>query len=283
MDKIYSYSKISTFENCPYKFKLKYIDKISPEIVGTIEAHLGKAVHSSLEWLYNLVIKKEIPKLDELLIHYKEIWQKEYNSNIVIINKNLKEEDYFNKGIIFLINYYNSNLPFNDGTIECEKKIFLNLDKEKNYKLIGYIDRFSYNSEKKEYEIHDYKTANSLPTKEKIETDKQLPLYSIAIKEILTKVEREKEISLNWHYLAYSKKISIKRNNEQLEKIKKEVIEKINEIESTKYFPRKPSKLCDWCEYKNICKNSKISDRISQEKIEENYHKKNVNKTLDIY
>ena len=46
---IYSHSRLSTFEQCPYKFKLKYIDNIESEIPQTVEAFLGSRVHETLE------------------------------------------------------------------------------------------------------------------------------------------------------------------------------------------------------------------------------------------
>ena len=49
---IYSHSRLSTFEQCPFKFKLRYIDKIIPEIENTIESFLGGIVHETLEWIY---------------------------------------------------------------------------------------------------------------------------------------------------------------------------------------------------------------------------------------
>ena len=44
---IYSHSRLSTFEQCPKKFKYKYLDKLKPEIEKTIETHLGSAVHKT--------------------------------------------------------------------------------------------------------------------------------------------------------------------------------------------------------------------------------------------
>ena len=63
--------------------------------------------------------------------------------------------------------------PFNDNTLEIEKRILINLDKKGEYKLQGFIDRLVHNLEKDEFEIHDYKTGKSLPTQEKIENDRQ--------------------------------------------------------------------------------------------------------------
>ncbi len=41
----FSHSRISTYENCPYSYKLRYIDKKKPEIPTTIEAFVGDMVH----------------------------------------------------------------------------------------------------------------------------------------------------------------------------------------------------------------------------------------------
>jgi len=243
---LYSHSKLSTFEKCPYKFKLKYIDKIPPEIKKTIEAHLGKAVHDTLEWLYNQV-KEKTPTLDETIIYYSEKWQQEFNSDILIVRNDMTAQDYYHKGVQFIIDYYFKHQPFKDGTIECEKKVFLDLGE---HKMIGFIDRLVQNLETGEYEIHDYKTGNLLPSQEKIDADRQLALYSIAIKDLFG---QDKKVSLVWHYLAHNTKIISHRTQEQLEQLKKDVLELINKIESTTEFPACKSTLCDWCEYKNQC------------------------------
>ena len=246
---IYSHSRLSTFEQCPLKYKLRYIDKIKPEIEKTIEAHLGSAVHETLEWVYNSVIgSNKVPTLDEVINYYAIKWQDEFSNEILIVKKEMSAKDYFNKGIQFLLNYYTKNHPFKDGTIECEKRIFIELDE--TTKIQGFIDRLVHNIEKNRYEIHDYKTANTLPTQEKMDEDRQLALYSIAIKETYGK---DKEVVLIWHYLAHNQKIISKRTNEQLENLKQETKELIKKIESTTIFPHNKSILCDWCEYKTIC------------------------------
>jgi RecB family exonuclease len=248
--KIYSYSRLSTFEQCKLKFKFRYIDKIIPEVEQNIEAHLGKCVHSALEWLYSHVKEGKVPSLDELILAYVEIWEQDYKPTFQIINKFLTAKDYFNKGILFLVNYYEEHKPFDDNTLEIEKEIIIDLEPSGEYKIRGFIDRIAYNLETQEYEVHDYKTANTLPSKEKIETDRQLALYSIAIK---NEFGQEKEVRLIWHYLAYNKRIHVKKNNQELEQLKKETIELIKKIESATEFPPNKSILCDWCEYKSIC------------------------------
>lgn len=248
--KIFSHSRLNAFEQCKLKYKFRYVDGIIPEIEKTIESHLGSVVHKTLEWLYRQVKNKKIPTIDEVIMEYKSSWDDDYEDEIPIVKKNLGAEDYFNKGVKFLIDYYLEHEPFDDNTLEVEEEIIINLDREGNYKIRGFIDRLAYNLKTEEYEVHDYKTSANLPSKETLDKDRQLALYSIAIKE---RYGKEKKVRLIWHYLSFNKKFHSKRTDEQLEKLKKETLELIKDIESTSEFEPNKSSLCHWCEYKSIC------------------------------
>jgi putative RecB family exonuclease len=247
---IYSHSRISTFEQCPLKFKFKYIDKLPPEIKSTIEGFLGKKVHEVLEWVYQEVAKGNSPELDDLMGKFIYFWNLGYNEEIRIVNEENNKDFYFNQGIKFLINYYTKNQPFLDNTIATESKILVDLDKSQKYQVIGYIDRLAYDPNTGIYEIHDYKTGNFLKSQEELDKDRQLALYSIAIKE---KYPGAKDILLIWHFLAFNESIKSKRTLEELEKLKQDIIEIIERIESTKDFPAVPSVLCKWCEFGGYC------------------------------
>jgi RecB family exonuclease len=247
---IYSYSRLDTFEKCKLKFKYRYIDKIIPEIPKNIEAHLGTIIHETLEWIYRQAMEGIVPSIDDSIIFYSEKWTEQYLPETLIVNKYMSEKDYFDKGMRFLIDYYFKHQPFNDNTIATEKKIEIILDEKGDKKILGYIDRLVDNLETNEIEIHDYKTANTLPTREELEKNRQLALYSIAVKEELGK---EKNVCLIWHYLAHNQKISIRKTEKDLEDLRKEVIALIDKIEQTTHFPPNPSRLCDWCEYKDMC------------------------------
>ncbi|MGV8151804.1 MAG: RecB family exonuclease [Candidatus Nanoarchaeia archaeon] len=247
---IYSHSRISTYEQCPLKFKFKYIDKLAPEIKSSIEGYLGGKVHEVLEWIYDSVKEGSIPTLDDTIEKYIFVWNKDYSNDIKIVNNDLTSEFYFNQGIKFLINYYTKNYPFNDNTLATECKIVVNLDKERKYQIIGYVDRLVFDREKNIYEIHDYKTGNFLKTQEELDKDRQLALYSIGVKEMFSNV---KDIDLIWHFLAFNEKRTSKRTEEELEKLKNEVLALIKKIESTKEFSASPSILCKWCEFRKYC------------------------------
>jgi len=256
MANIYSHSKLSSFEQCPLKYKFRYIDKIIPEIEQTIEGFLGNMVHETLEWIYHEVKKGNIPDLDTVIDFYINKWNKCYNKDIKITRLDCDAEYYFNQGIKFVIDYFMSNSPFKDDTIEMEYRILVPLDSEGRYMVQGYIDRLVHNKETNIFEIHDYKTGNTMKSQEELDSDRQLALYSIGIKKMFPNV---KDVHLVWHYLAYNKKMKSSRTDEELEELKQDIINLINKIESASEFPACQSALCNWCEYQNLCNESKSS------------------------
>ena len=247
---IYSYSRLSTFEKCPLKFKFRYIDRLEPEIKETIESFLGHAVHQTLQWIYEEVAKGKTLKLDDVINNYVYNWNTEFRKEIRIVKEELDSEHYFNQGIKFLIDYFIKYSPFLDNTIATEKEVLIYLDPNGKYKLKGYIDRLVHNKETNIFEIHDYKTGGFLKTQEELDNDKQLALYSIAIKQLFENVQ---DVHLIWHFLAFNQKITSKRTDEQLEALKQELMQLIDKIESTKDFPANPSMLCKWCEFRKYC------------------------------
>lgn len=260
--KIYSHSRLSTFEQCNLKYKFRYVDNIIPEVEKTVESHLGSIVHKALEWLYYEIKEKRIPSIDDVIIYYSKSWIEEYKSDL-IENHGKDEKHYFNKGVQYLIDYYNRYKPFDDNTLEVEKEIFIDLDESGEFKIRGFIDRLAYNLKTEEYEIHDYKTSGTMPKEEKIENDRQLALYSIAVKEMFG---QDKKVKLIWHYLFFNQRIESKRTQEQLEQLKKETLQLIKTIESTTEFKSNKSYLCNWCPYKPICPAWTLNKKFEKQK-----------------
>ena len=243
---LYSHSKLSTFEQCALKFKLKYLDKVKPDYEQSIEAFLGKKVHETLEWLYKNPDKKE---LDDVIKYFVEKWNQDYNPSIKIVKEEFDKEYYFNKGIKFLINYFVNNFPFKDNTIALEKKIMLNLDNQGEYQLVGFIDRLVHDTEKNIFEIHDYKTG-ALKSQQELDNDRQLALYSISIRESYPSAS---EVRLIWHFLEWNQKKISTRKIDELQQLKQEIIALIKKIESSSEFKTNPGILCNWCEYRSYC------------------------------
>ena len=247
---IYSHSRLSSFEQCPLKFKYRYIDLIKPKVQQSVEAFMGSMVHNTLEKLYKDVKFKKENSVEEMIEYFNKIWKENWSDSIRIVRKEYKEENFRKMGDQYLRDYYKRYYPFTDGKIiGIEKKIMISLDKEGKYQLQGFIDRLMSTGDG-EYEIHDYKTNLEVPQMEYMKKDRQLALYSIAI---LEKYQDAKNVKLIWHFLSGNKEIVIEKTNEELEKLKTDIIELIDKVESEKEFKHKPSALCGWCEFRDIC------------------------------
>jgi len=248
MPALYSNSRLSCFEQCPLKFKFAYIDKLETEIEETVESFLGSRVHEALERLYKDLKFQKLNSLKQLLDFFNSEWKKNWNDAIVIVRDEYDEENYRKMGEKFIADYYEKYKPFNHTrtiALETEKTVDLN-DK---YHIHIRIDRLAMKDDTI-YEIHDYKTSNRLPTQEDLDDDRQLAIYAYGIKKMYPDA---KKVKLVWHFLAFDKEMSSERTPEQLEDLRKEVIELIKKIESEKEFPSNVSTLCDWCEFQSIC------------------------------
>ena len=246
----YSHSQLSTYETCPHQYKLAYIDKIKVESEG-IEAFMGSRVHEALEKLYRDLKVTRLNPLEEILDYYRQNWEKNWNEEMVqIIRKDYTAEDYRRLGEKCITEYYKRYYPFDQSkTLGLEENIFFPLDEDKGYWIRGFIDRVAL-SDNSVLEIHDYKTSSRLPTQEEVDSDRQLALYQMGVE---GKWKDIREIRLFWHYLAFDTEIRSSRTPEELQQLRRETMDLIQEIESDRHFLPEEGPLCDWCDYQSFC------------------------------
>jgi len=249
---IYSHSRISTYENCPWKYKLNYIDNIKRYTEG-IEAFLGSRVHEVLQKCYEDARRGKVDPLSDLLAYYNTIWKTKWHDEIAIVREGMTADHYRDSGRKMLTDYYARHAPFNqDFTIATEKLVTFSLGNGR-YQLRGFIDRLS-RSPDGAYHINDYKTSASLPTQEMADGDRQLALYQIGINQLWSNVGN---VHLVWHYLAFDCAIVSHRTPDKLAELEGNTTRLIDEIEAAQDFPPKESNLCGWCEYPDLCPNRK--------------------------
>jgi len=232
---------------------------------------MGSMVHETLELLYKSVKGGRVESLDWLFNKYKEVWDKNHEDDIKIVKKEFTSEDYFNKGKQCLKDYYEKYKPFNQSKIvDTERMIYFDVKYNEHKRLFnGILDRLDWNDNENIFEVHDYKTSNTLITQEEADNDWQLGLYHVALKEIWPDVEK---VKLVWHFLSFNKEIVSSRTKEQLEELQGNVIEKVKEIESCNSFFAKKSGLCDYFDFQNICplwKHSKETEKLDANEYKE--------------
>ncbi|MGH7738825.1 MAG: RecB family exonuclease [bacterium] len=265
---IYSYSRVNTYFTCPAQFEFRYIHKTPSPVAEGIELFMGSRFHECMEYLYG-ALPQGVPTVNEVMDYFKNHWNtkwqesvkkqkaKGFSSPLRIVREGQTVEDYYEKGQLYLENYYHKYQPFDqDQTQGIEMKVLFNLDPEGRYQMQGFIDRLG-RDDAGTFWIHDYKTSARKISEEDAKFEDQLALYQIGLSQN-PKVGPGAKVKLAWHFVAFDKDLVVsERNAKEVEWLKKKYVSKIQEIEKAKAFPVKPSALCGWCEYLSICDGGK--------------------------
>ena len=174
-DMTWSYSRISSFDSCPYYFYLKYIGGEEDE--PRFYAQYGSFMHRLLERFYRSEISKS-EMLTEFLLNFStEVRGDRPGGNIV--------QNYIQKGSEYLRSFE----PFPYKMVDVEKRVEFEIA---GYKFLGFIDYLGMD-EDGDYVIIDNKSRDLSPrSKRKKPTVKdgeldsmlrQLYIYSSAIKQ----------------------------------------------------------------------------------------------------
>lgn len=167
-----SFSQYSMWAQCPWRWKLKYVDG-NAAIEQSIHTIFGTAIHRVLQdWLETKESCSELYfKTIDLSENFKNILMEEAKPHIKIINEDGSTsflfsreelEKFYNQGIE-IINAMQKNyktfFPTNTTklyAIEHE----LNIDLNEDVFFIGFIDIVTYDSETEEYTLFDLKTSS---------------------------------------------------------------------------------------------------------------------------
>lgn len=247
----YSHSQLEAFENCPLKYKLQYLERIKAGRRG-IEAFMGSVVHATLEKLYRDLRMSRLPGPEEIGKYFLDRWDTAFGDDIFIVRSEYRAEDYRETGLRCVQEYYSRYYPFTGGVpIWLEKMVKIPLyDAEgRQIDFVGVLDRLD-GLEEGRYEIHDYKTSQSLPDREQLEKDRQLSLYQLAVEKAFPDA---REVELVWHYLVFGRELRLKRERRDLDEVAAAAVEVVRRIESSREFPPRESELCEWCEMQEYC------------------------------
>lgn len=259
----YSHSKISTFEQCQFKYMLQYIEKIKPEVPTTIEAFIGDIVHRTLEKLYTNARFQKINSLQEITQFYRDTWDKEYTEEIVVVKSEYTSDNYRKMGEKYISDYYNRYHPFNEMTIlglETQDKLLL---PDGNFYHIR-IDKLGFVGNT--YFVCDYKTNLTMKLQHEADSDRQLAMYALWVNDRFNDAEK---IVLKWHMLAFNKEVISFRSNQQLKMLQEETMDIVRDIEECEDFPTNITALCDYCVYKSLCPSFKHKIEIETKPLEE--------------
>lgn len=247
----FSFSQLTTFERCPLDYKFVYILKIPQE--DSPQAVFGRCLHLCLRQFFLARLEGSVqpslfgepqadPKalsLERLLTYYANYWTDNgYHDR--------KEADSYKKLGKEILAEFQQSLPSTPPTVLfLEKKFNLKLGQ---YKLTGTVDRVDKLADNT-YEIIDYKSG-AKPKTVGYETKRQLLLYQAALEENFgLTISR-----LTYHYLKNNEPVSFTAKPGEIEKVKQDMINLIEEIKKSD-FKRLPGSDCRYCQHGPVAKN----------------------------
>ena len=276
----FSYTQLATFSNCPYQYRFAHILRIPMR--GKAIFSFGKTMHSTLQKLFELINEKKNLKqgdlfgetaptpspsptpssrergaktktgqvnisLDEILEIYEQSWIDDWYES-----KKQKEE-YKKNGKEILKGFYEKYKDNWPKVVMTEKGFNIKLPSNGDvYTVRGFIDRIDMvdghrPGGARKLKIVDYKTGKP---KEKLSFDEkeQLLIYQMAVKDLF----KEDVGSVAFYYLNNNTEVEFLGTDEELEKVREKIINNIEEIKKGE-FPPKPSQLCKFCDFFDIC------------------------------
>ena len=275
-----SYSQYNLWSQCPFRWKLLYIDGLR-EFTDSIHTMFGTSMHEVLQFYLHIMYTKSIKEADSIDLedllrqrmqyHYERIM--EANGGVVFCTENDMVE-FYNDGCVILDwlkkrrAQYFSKKGYELVGIETE----LNYKMKGNVVFKGYIDLVIHDTVRDKYIIYDIKTStkgwNKYQKKDKNKTDQLLlykQFYSAQMDVPIEKIDVEFFIVKRklWENVDFpqkrvqkvipaSGKPSINRVLLNLNKFLEECFDDNGEYLKNTIYRKEPSqKNCRYCEFKN--------------------------------
>lgn len=254
-------SALNKYLQCPFQFKCHNDKEVKAKFVETPENFIGNVAHIMLKDFFDIsktpIDKRKDQDIGKMVRHSwarvpkngearKSYWTTEQRNKLF---KSIEQEKAFGLKTIAMLRNYISSVDLSVIPLSLEDWMECHIEK---FLIAGKIDRIDQDS-KSCISVWDYKTGK-LPfqdTIEKIiENDIQLPIYAIIASNLNPFAEK---VRAGLIYIKYSKVYQAEWTKTQLKEMEEKIISIIEKAQNDKELLPKINKLCDWCEYKNIC------------------------------
>jgi putative RecB family exonuclease len=237
-------SRASDFKHCPQLFKFKAIDKI--ETPPTIYQARGTTAHLALQRLFDEPADSRTP--ERLYDLFREAWVELKGDEFADLFASTDDERVWGmESLEILANYFGVEDPQSFEPLDRELDM---TEPVGSMTIRGILDRVEDRPEG--LTITDYKTGKAPPERFAIPAFFALKIYALLIRNRLGRTPT----SLRLLYLNGPTVYEIPVNDSQLDAMERHLQalwDAINRAMSTGNFPTRTGRLCDWCQYQDIC------------------------------
>jgi len=234
-----SSTKIDTYNSCPLKYRLKYIDKV-PERKTRATGEFGSIMHSILEEFHGLEAEDQTEQVlfDLLEKHWREE-AFEYRQ---------RGEEFRKQGKELLSDYFRF-VQENPPTVLGREASFAYTMDDINVKISGKIDRIDDNGDS--LGIVDYKTSRK---KEKADKNIQMALYTEALLNNAVQGISGEPGEASLHFLRFGEDplSSHEFSEKELDVYRDKIRDVADGIRSGSFDTKKSDFNCQYCDYKDF-------------------------------
>ncbi len=237
-------SRASDFKVCPQLFKYKAVDKI--EVPPTIYQARGTTAHLALQRLFDHPASERTP--ERLFDLFREAWVELRDLDYPDLFDSLEEErEWGISSLAILANYFGTEDP---AAIEPAARELDMTQELGDMTIRGILDRMDETDAG--LVITDYKTGTAPPERYAIPAFFALKIYALLIRQETGRTPTR----LRLLYLNGPTVYEIPVTNRQLDAMERHLQALWTAIDralQSKNFPARPSRLCGWCSYQDIC------------------------------
>lgn len=245
-----SYSRVTTFEQCPRRYRYRYLDGVQ-EGFDSVEAFMGRQVHSTIEWLYEERESERSPRADEAVAKYCEIWDREMASArrpIRVIKDGTPLEGYRRSGADMVSRFHRSRFVSDKLTTVANERHFC-VTLGGRFEFQGYIDRLARDA-RGTLHIIDYKTGRRAAQGFSGREAEQVEAYAVAM---LTELDDVEEVELVLEYVRTGDRVRRRVSRIERDELERRLLARIDAVVSSTIFPPNPGVLCRWCGFNDVC------------------------------
>lgn len=247
---VYSYSRVTTFEQCPRRYRYRYRDGVREAFRG-VEGFMGQCVHEVLEWLFAQRDNGRTPAARDAVEKYCAVWDDRYGGDgaaVRVIKAGADMEFYRRAGAELIERFHRDRfLPDSLETVALEKHFSITL--AGRYPFQGYIDRLARDADGVLY-IIDYKTGRRAPARFEGKEADQLKAYAVAV---FDGDARARAIVLELDFLRAGRQLTHRMKREEAPVVEAALAARIDGLVDSTVFPPVPGVLCQWCGYNDLC------------------------------
>ncbi len=237
-------SRASDFKHCPQLFKFKAIDHI--EMPPTVYQARGTTAHLALQRLFDLPAPQRTP--ERLFDLFRQAWAELKPEAFPTLFDDVEEERSWGvESLAILANYFGVEDPTALEPLDRELDMTESLGE---MTIRGILDRMEEGGDG--LVITDYKTGKAPPERYAIPAFFALKIYALLIRRRIGRTAAR----LRLMYLNGPTIYEIPVSDHQLDAMERQLEAlwaAINRAITRDDFPTRPGKLCDWCQYRDLC------------------------------